>query len=1077
MVLAMAATDNDFFENCLPTIIEDGIMLRAQHSVVVMASAVAISLANISMTRLISSLLAIVYLCCTLPAHALDPTRRIAQFHHTAWSTEEGIPADIWSIAQTPDGYLWLGSINGLYRFDGVSVERIAADLLPSPSIHALAVTPSGGLWIGYERPIGIMSLLQDGKVTNYPIDAPTTTSIHSIAIGNDDTVWASTADSILKFDGKRWRAVESDWGTSLGESSGGVWAFGVAGDGVVWSRNQNGMFYLRPGAPRFAEAQGYVGGVASFTRTPDGRLWTTDSARGHLYALPTLDDVSGPVVPSPTSDIPFSEPLRGAILLDRNGSLWFTNSNEGGLRRARTQAQAVSGSSEDGPPDRFTAAEGLSSNVVHALFEDREGNIWVGTNLGLDRFRPADVVTEPGIAAGFRARFVRPAHNAIYAYTGWSNTAARLSDGSESLYRILPNRAPEMLVRNIGRMREMFFDEATGNVWLTTTKGVQKLEEGRLGPPIPLPDGVEGESLYSTVLDNRGSFWISAFRHGVFRQENGAWVKVPVKPARPATGVLSLDPSGDVWVRYGGRSLFRLRGNSVRDFSNDLPDIGDLTVIKHDAYGFLLGGEAGLARFDGRSFFAISASRTPALSVVTGIEQTTDGSMWLFTQGGILRVNAQHMEAALKSPDISLQYELIGPRDGLPGAPYGGVYGSTLATGSDGRVWFTTGLGLVWIDPAKLDRNPLPPPVVIRSITANQRVYDAPTNLELAPGTTNVQIDYTGLSLTIPERNQFRYKLEGVDKDWVDAGDRRQAFYTKLGPGAYTFRVIASNNAGVWNEEGASVSITIAPTFFESIWFGVLCFAGIAALLWSLYRLRLRQVSGRIRDRIEERMAERERIARELHDTLLQGFQGLMLRFQVVMEQIPATHPAHKSMDDVLDRADAVLAEGRDRVLNLRPPKATGGLLESLTAEVEELPASAASKIRISVEGTRRDLHPTILAELTAIGKEALFNAFLHAKAESIEARLVFGPRAFQLKIRDDGIGIAQEVLELGGRDGHFGLVGMRERAERIRSRFLLASRPGAGTEITVTVPARVAYSTVFRLPDLTRRLLKSRA
>lgn len=1007
-------------------------------------------------------------LVCAPAANALDQTRRIAQFHHTAWSTEEGIPADIWSIAQTPDGYLWLGSINGLYRFDGISVERIAADLLPSPSIHALAVTPSGGLWIGYERPIGIMSLLEQGKVTNYPIDAPTSTSIHSIKMGPDGTVWASTPDSILRFDGKQWRAIDSDWGSSLGESSGGVWAFGVAGDGVVWSRNRDGMFYLKPGASRFVRAEGYVGGVASFTQTPDGRLWTTDSSRGHLYALPDLDDSSGPIVPSPTSDIAFSEPLRGAILLDRDGSLWFTNSSGGGLRRARTQAQAITGAMEDGPPDRFTAGDGLSSNVAHTLFEDREGNIWVGTNLGLDRFRPADVVTEHGIPAGFRARFVRAAHGAIYTYTGWSNTASRTSDGSESIYRILPNQDPEVLVRNIGRLREMFVDSKSGDIWLTTVKGIQRLVGGKLEPPLPLPEGVGGESIYSTVLDNRGSFWISAFRHGVFRQEGGAWVKVPVKPARPATGVLSFDPSGDVWVRYGGRSLFRLRGNSVRDFSDILPDIGDLTVIKHDAYGFLMGGEAGLARFDGKSFHAIPASRVPALSVVTGIDQSPDGSVWLFTQGGILRVDARHLEAALKDPKIALQFELIGPRDGLPGAPYGGVYGSTVATGPDGRVWFTTGQGLVWIDPGNLDRNALPPDVVIRSVKANDQVFDAPTSLELKAGTTNVEINYTALSLTIPERNRFRYKLDGVDKQWVEAGDRRQAFYTKLGPGTYTFRVIASNNAGIWNEAGSSVVFTIAPTFFESIWFAVLCVVALVALLWSLYSMRLRQVSGRIQERLEERMAERERIARELHDTLLQGFQGLMLRFQVVMEHMPPDHTARQLMDDVLDRADTVLAEGRDRVRNLRQPDAKLGLRELLSIVVEELPSATASKFRISVEGAARDLHPLILTELAAIGKEALFNAFLHSKAENVEVTLIYGARDFRLKIRDDGVGICQQVLDLGRRDGHFGLIGMRERAEKIQSRFTLISRPGTGVEITVSVPSWLAHSTAAKLPDL---------
>lgn len=988
-------------------------------------------------------------------AFALDPTRAIGQFHHTSWSTEEGVPADVWAIDQTPDGFLWLGAVNGLYRFDGVRFERVAADLLPSPSIHSLAATPTGGLWIGYERPIGVISLLENGAVRNFPVEAPSSTSIHKIALGPQGSVWAATPDFILRFDGKRFVAVESDWGTSLGEASGGVWAFGVARDGVVWSRNRDGLFYLQPGQTRFRRAESYVGGVASFASRADGSLWTTDSTAGHLYALPELGGSEG-AVPNPTPGLPLSEPIRGAILLDRDSTLWFTSASGGGLRRAR-------GADASHAPDRFTAGEGLTSDVVHTLFEDREGTIWVGTNLGLDRFRIANVVTEARIPAGFRARFVRATHGALYAYTGWSNTAARTTDGSESLYRILPGHAPELLVKNVGRLRDMVVNERTGEIWLSTGDGPRRLDGGRLAPPLPLPPGVTG-SIYSTAIDERGDCWISAFRQGVYRRDGAGWKRLPLKPMG-ATAVLTPDPRGGMWVRYAGGTLLHARGDAIVDYSSRIPPIGDLTFMKVDGDGLLIGGEAGLARFDGRDFHWLSSTEVPALSVVTGVDRSDDGSTWVFTQGGILRFDGAALDAALRSRKIAPRaYEEIGPRDGLPGAPYGGVYGSTVATGPDGRVWFTTGQGLVWIDPRNLHHNALPPPVTIRSLTANGHVFHAPRALELAAGAGNLQIDYTALSLVVPERNAFRYRLDGVDPSWVDAGDRRQAFYTKLGPGTYRFQVMASNNDGVWNTAAAEVSFRIPPTFVQSTGFLALCIALGATLLWMIYTLRLRQVAGRMRERLEERIAERERIARDLHDTLLQGFHGLMLRFQTVADQLPPDGRARALMDDALERADAVIVEGRDRVRNLRPPKQSRDLGDALAEAAKQVAWDTRAKFRLVVEGKPEPLHPIVFAELMAIGREAVSNAFRHANGDSVEASLIYGRRVLQMRIRDDGVGIDPQISAEQGRDGHYGLAGMRERARKIRAVLTLASRPGVGTDVLVEVPASIAYARTSR-------------
>jgi signal transduction histidine kinase len=425
------------------------------------------------------------------------------------------------------------------------------------------------------------------------------------------------------------------------------------------------------------------------------------------------------------------------------------------------------------------------------------------------------------------------------------------------------------------------------------------------------------------------------------------------------------------------------------------------------------------------------------------------------------LRIATKAFEYAIRhSEPGAFRYELIDSRDGLPGAPYGAIYGSTAATGLDDRVWFTTGGGLVWIDPNNLYHNALPPPVSIRTLITNDITYKAPNSLSLVAGTSKAEIDYTALSLSMPARLRFRYKLDGVDDGWVEAGNRRQAFYTGLTPGQYRFQVLAANNDGVWNNQGAALTFSIPPTFLQSRLFQALCLGALIAVLWVAYQARLRQISARLKSQLEARLSERERIARELHDTLLQGFQGLMLRFQSVADTIPAEQPARILIEEVMTRADEVLAEGRDRVRDLRHGEASDDLPQALREVAKNVAYGNAVNFRVIIEGTPRTLHPVICDELIRLSSEAILNAFRHAQAENIEVNLIYHRSRLQISIRDDGIGMDQKVIELGGRHGHFGLAGMRERAARIKAEFTLSSRARTGTEIEVLVPAALAYA-----------------
>jgi signal transduction histidine kinase len=530
---------------------------------------------------------------------------------------------------------------------------------------------------------------------------------------------------------------------------------------------------------------------------------------------------------------------------------------------------------------------------------------------------------------------------------------------------------------------------------------------------------------------------------------------------------LMTTDGQERKWLYYAGGRLVVVEGARVRTFASDEgPAIGDIQVILARRNGVLLAGEFGVATFDGERFHALRSRTIPSLSRITGVVQTVEGETWMNGIMGLVRVRTSELDAALADPARarSLHYQLFDFRDGLPGLAQQDSFEPTAVEASDRRLWFITNRGLAWVDPAHMTRNSLPPPVLIRFITAGGMQYAYQPKVTFQRHIEDLEVDYTALSLSIPERVRFRYMLQGVDSHWIDPADRRQAFYTNLRPGDYRFRVIAANNDGVWNTTGASMELIVPPTFVQTRWFVLLCVAAGLLILWLLYSLRLRQISARLNDRSEARLAERERIARELHDTLLQGFQGLILRFQAVANRMPLEGPGRQMMNEVLERADEVIVEGRDRVRNLRGTDDKGDLAEIFKAAAESLVLDSAAEFRLVVTGVVRDIHPIVLDEIIKIGNEAIFNAFQHAQARHIEVGISYDPRRLRLQFGDDGVGINPDIVAAGGRANHFGLTGMRERARRIHAEFKLVSQPGKGTRIDLTIPGGIAYATARR-------------
>jgi signal transduction histidine kinase len=483
---------------------------------------------------------------------------------------------------------------------------------------------------------------------------------------------------------------------------------------------------------------------------------------------------------------------------------------------------------------------------------------------------------------------------------------------------------------------------------------------------------------------------------------------------------------------------------------------IGTISAIHAGSY-FVAAGERFVAILHEGRFHTLRATETPAaLEGVGGIVEAHDGDLWLNGARGAVRIAADALREAVRSGSFTVALEVFDTQDGFPGVSQRVWPLPTLKRGTDDRLWFAGTAGVGWLDPRRIRRNTVAPPLHIRSVLSDGRAYPHAEGAQLPQGAHNLQINYTATSLSRPERVRFRYRLDGYDEAWVDAGARRSAFYTNLPPSSYRFQVSAANETGLWNEAGAAVTIVIPPTFTQTRAFLALCAIAALALLWAAYAVRIRQVTARERSRLQERLSERERIARELHDTLLQGMQGLILEVQAAAN---TREPSRQALNEALDRADALLAEARDRVKDLRGSAAAPvSLRQRLLETVEHVSAEERAKLHVIERGTPRDLYPSVREEAVSIASEAMMNALRHAAATTIEIEVSYERRCLRINVRDDGRGMEGSIIQ-DGREGHFGLVGMQERTRRIRGHLNIWSRPGAGTEVSLTVPASIAY------------------
>jgi signal transduction histidine kinase/ligand-binding sensor domain-containing protein len=976
------------------------------------------------------------------PACALSPALRIKQFYHTAWTAKEGAPTGIQALAQTKDGYLWIASQAGLFRFDGVRFERIddiRGQRLPSTNLYSLWAPPSGGLWVSYA--FGGMTFINNGRITNYgePEGLPVGTIIDA-AQDKSGTVWVATTRGLRRFDGSRW----VDVGAELRLPKTYMSMVSFDRSGTLWIAVNNSVMYLHAGQRALAATDIQLGGQFWFIEGPDGTLWLMDETKGvrALY-----------VPSSPTNAgkdwLRLGDPRLGPVsveLIDREGTFWMSTPT--GIARVTDPAsQLRRGLADRASADVFSITDGLTGPVSKgsSFLEDREGNIWIGTAGGLDKFRESHL-TRVDLAANSTGFALAAGDDGAMLVGEYLNGAVKVTEGSS--VEVVPGpreiscayRDPDGILWFAGPERIW---HSAGQRWVAIDLPVHNLVKQNYS-------GVQ-----AIVKDRSGALWVSVVRAGVFRLADGKWARY----GEPAVS-LTTDSEGRVWLGYPNSQVQIVDKDKVRRLSAaDGLDVGAVLSIAAGPRHIWVGGEHGLARFDGRRFNAVTLQGGTSMPSVSGVIETAQGDLWLSTNKGAMKVSADEVGRVVTNPLYAVRYTLLDFLDGMPGTPLAVRPLPSMAEGTDGRLWFATSNGIAWTDPRHVTRNNLEPIVDVQSIVADGIRYAPTAGLKLPIRTRNLQISYTALSLSIPERVRFRYQL-GVERPWQDVGTRREAYFNDLPPGHYKFRVIASNNDGVWNETGAAVDFEIPPAFVQTKWFLALWAVAGAAALWLLFILRLRQIQQRIRGRLEARLSERERIARDLHDTLLQGMQGLVFKFQAAAERLPSSDSNRDRLEEALNLADEVLEDGRGKLAGLRGfSSEPHELFAALTVVGQSLAADRSIKFHSESEGEPKMLHPVVREEAYRIGAEALTNSFNHAKASSIELEIRYGTAALSLLVRDDGIGIEESALVETGRAGHFGLVGMRERAAKISSHVEIFTRPGAGTEVRLRVSATMAY------------------
>jgi ligand-binding sensor domain-containing protein/signal transduction histidine kinase len=980
-----------------------------------------------------------IFIANCAPVYALNPDYPPSKYIHTSWGSDDGLDP-VREVVQTPDGYLWLSTTSGLVRFDGVRFTSYArADGQSLDNSVPLLVDPDGSLWVGTHG--GVIAHLQSGKFHAYSSrDGLPSEEIQSLFRDSQGVLWVGTrGHGIFRMANDRFEKL------SLGISpTAFIPGFVEDSDHSLWIATWgNGVLRLQNGRVRaFSVKDGLPDAhVASLYRDHSGRIWTAG-----VNGISAWNGTR--FVGQPTVNSLVRQGYAMNCIEDRDGNLWIATWS--GLLRLRA-----------GQVTKINASSGFSAaDYLWDVFEDREGNIWVASNSGLDRFRDTQIRTFTKLDGLFR-------ETAAFKWPIVADRSAGVWIASgRQVVRIAGSKitASAIALPSGSEPHTMLF-EPDSSFLVGFDKGLKHWSPAR-GALAPELKDLDIRCLFQA---RDGSIWIGTANRGLLH-----WKSFP----RPGTRLdavvsdrsittLTQDRDGTIWAGSHGGGLYRIAGQQVQHFGQGegLRSSMVYTVFVDRKGALWIGTAGGLSWFQDGSIRTVSSDQGLRSDMVLAILDDPWDQLWFLSHSAIASIEKRSLTEWAAGRLLKLNPTYYRSADGWQESSVEGTFPDAVQS-VDGHLWFAISDGFAEVTPPNPGlSHKLEFPVTVEAVTIDGVSQSEPNRIQIPQGAHSVEIRYTALTLSRSDTIQFRYRLEGIDDNWVDADTRRIALYNNLKPGTYTFRVEASAGEEQWIQSSPLVLKQI-PFFYQTHWFLILVAATAASLIFFVYRLRLRLAADRMNADFQQRMDERTRIARELHDTLLQSFQGAVFQFQAARRLfLRNADNTLQVIDEAIQAAEEGITEGRTAIHDLRPePAEQRDLPELLSAAGRELGATHvlngnAPNYRVVLEGKQQDLSPMLQDEVYRISREVIRNAFTHALASNIEVEIRYDKDQLRLRIRDDGKGIDPKVLQGGGPSGHYGIPGTRERAQRIGAQLDFWSEMGAGTEVQLTVPASMVY------------------
>ena len=932
-------------------------------------------------------------------------------------------------ISQTKDGYLWVAGLSGAWRFDGVRFTPWSAPIASTPK-HIISVR-AGEFWIATGS--GLAHVKDNVLISQYDLQGisgiykDSDGSVWALSFRNPDRVLCQATDTRIRCFGKAEGITIHTAYSFIPDGKGGFW---IGGDTSLlhWKMGAASEIY----SPQKLRSNAGQVGIRSLVENSDGSLLVGIMAAGPGLGLEKFRN--GVLTPLVLPNFEGSKLTIEAMIKDSDKNLWIATYGNGIYR---IHGQAV---------DHFGRADGLSSDTVFDLYEGDDGIVWAATSNGIDNFRDLPVTTfstSEGLRQDAAVSVMAARDGTVWVSN--NNSLDSIRNGTISSVGAPGSQVTSLL------------EDRAGNMWVGVDDGLFIYKDGRFRR-IPEPNHRPLGLVVGIAEDVDGNIWaecrgaegrlvrIRDFK--VLEEFSGTQV--------PAAHAIAADPKGGIWLSTLAGDLALFRQGIVRTFP---------LRLKHNTWAYQIAVEPDdsvIGAFT-EGLFELRAGKVQRLSkenglpcdVVSGFLWDDNKHLWLSTLCGFVELADSEVQRWRAHPDTIVQSQLF---DSLDGARPGPTAFNPGAKTRDGRLWFVNSVVLQMIDPARLSGGAIVPPVYVEAVVADRKEYKPQEDLQLPPLTRDLQIGYTSPSFLAPQKVKFRYRLDGHDRDWQDASTRREAFYTQLGPGKYRFRVIACNNEGVWNEAGATLDFSIAPAWYQANWFRILCVVSGIFVVAVLHRLRVRQIARSISARFDERLAEHTRIARDLHDTFLQTVQGSKLVADDALE--PSTDPVRmrRAMEQLSVWLGRATLEGRAALNSLRILTTDGNdLAEALRRATEECRMQSPVEVPFSVVGDAKEMHPIVRDEVYRIAYEAIHNACTHSGATRLEVELGYADD-LTLRVSDNGTGIHPAIADRG-KDGHFGLQGMRERAARIGGKLTLRSSTSAGTEIKLVFPGDIVF------------------